>query len=85
MAVRGAHEVKEKGIQGEQTSASGEILKRFRQRRRLTQVQLATALGAHPHTKGSWEQGEYQPDSKGMVLELARLLLLSARRLLPSC
>ena len=43
------------------------------------------SVGAHPHTKGSWEQGEYPSDSKGMVLELARLLLLSARRLLPSC
>src|SRR5579862_1273764 len=72
-------------MQSEPTYAFGEVLKTFRQRRRLTQVQLATALGVHRHTIGSWEQGEYLPESKGMVLELARLLRLTnqeARQLL---
>jgi DNA-binding XRE family transcriptional regulator len=42
----------------------------------LTQTALATALGAHRNTIGRWERGEVLPETKGIVLELARLLRL---------
>ncbi|HEU5199220.1 MAG TPA: FxSxx-COOH system tetratricopeptide repeat protein [Ktedonobacterales bacterium] len=58
-------------------SPFGDMLKTFRKRQRLSQQALATRLGVHRNTIWSWEQGNYLPDSKGMVLELARQLGLS--------
>jgi tetratricopeptide (TPR) repeat protein/transcriptional regulator with XRE-family HTH domain len=55
----------------------GSLLKTFRTRRRLTQATLATALGVHRNTIGRWERGDVLPDTRGMVLELARHLHLS--------
>ena len=52
----------------------GALLKDFRARRKLTQQQLAKALGMHRHTIGRWEQGDVLPGSKKLVLELARHL-----------
>jgi tetratricopeptide (TPR) repeat protein/transcriptional regulator with XRE-family HTH domain len=63
----------------------GAMLKAFRTRGRLTQQQLADKLGIHRNTIGTWERGDYLPESKGLVLELARLLHLNdseARQLL---
>jgi len=57
-------------------SSFGAILKTFRKRRRISQRVLAELLGVHRNTIWSWEQGNYLPDSKGMILELARLLYL---------
>jgi tetratricopeptide (TPR) repeat protein len=54
----------------------GALLKTFRTRDHLTQQQLATALGMHRHAIGRWEQGDNLPESKTMVLELARRLKL---------
>jgi tetratricopeptide (TPR) repeat protein len=53
------------------------VLKTFRKRKRLSQQALAAQLGVHRNTIWSWEQGNYLPDSKGIVLELASLLGLS--------
>lgn len=55
----------------------GELLKTFRRRQRLSQQALAEQMGVHRNTIGSWEQGNYLPDSKGSVLELAFQLNLS--------
>lgn len=55
----------------------GELLSRFRARRRLRQNTLAASLGIHRNTIGRWERGEVLPDTKGIVLELAHLLKLS--------
>jgi tetratricopeptide (TPR) repeat protein/transcriptional regulator with XRE-family HTH domain len=66
-------------------SSFGGLLKHFRTRRRLTQQQLATALGMHRHAIGRWEQGDFLPQQKALVLELARHLHLTpeeTRRLL---
>jgi tetratricopeptide (TPR) repeat protein/DNA-binding XRE family transcriptional regulator len=63
----------------------GAILTAFRHRRHLTQQQVAEKLGVHRNTIGSWERGDYLPESKGLVLELTRSLHLSnqeARQLL---
>lgn len=63
----------------------GELFQTFRQRRGLTQQQLATQLGVHRNTIGGWERGTSLPESKGLVLELAKLLRLTdqeARQLL---
>src|ERR1051326_2709586 len=54
----------------------GSLLKNFRIRRRLTQHQLAVAVGVHRNAVGRWEQGEFLPATKGMVLELPRHLHL---------
>ena len=55
----------------------GELLKHFRRRQHLTQPQLAAKLGVHRNTIGIWERGDFLPDTKGMVLELAKHLHLS--------
>src|SRR5579884_1597115 len=54
----------------------GELLKTFRKRRHLTQQQIAAAVGVHRNAVGRWERGDFLPDSRGIVLELARLLRL---------
>src|SRR6185437_5741022 len=63
----------------------GEMLRVFRQNNHLTQSQLAVKLGVHRNTIGHWERGNILPETKGIVLELARRLRLNeqdARRLL---
>ncbi|HET8841064.1 MAG TPA: FxSxx-COOH system tetratricopeptide repeat protein [Ktedonobacteraceae bacterium] len=57
-------------------SSFGTILKGFRTRRGLTQHTLAEKLGVRRNTIGNWERGDFLPQSKGVVLELARLLHL---------
>ena len=52
------------------------LLKTHRKRKRLTQKQLAQQLGVHANTISSWELGSYLPDTRGLVLELARHLAL---------
>lgn len=52
----------------------GDLLKTLRKAKRLSQQALADKLGVHRNTIWNWEQGVYLPDSKGMVLELARQL-----------
>ncbi|MGO8948134.1 MAG: FxSxx-COOH system tetratricopeptide repeat protein [Ktedonobacterales bacterium] len=54
----------------------GTLLKGFRKRRRLTQQQLAETLGMHRNAVGRWEQGDFLPASKTIVLEIARRLHL---------
>jgi transcriptional regulator with XRE-family HTH domain len=54
----------------------GQVLKAFRKRRGLTQQQLATAIGMHRNAISRWEQGNFLPESKGTVLELAKVLCL---------
>jgi tetratricopeptide (TPR) repeat protein/transcriptional regulator with XRE-family HTH domain len=58
-------------------SSFGEMLKTLRKRQRLTQQVLANRLGVHRNTIGIWERGDFLPETKGMVLELARHLHLS--------
>src|SRR5262249_50068661 len=63
----------------------GPLLRTLRKRLRLTQQQLAQAVGMHRHTVSRWEQGEVLPSGKAVVLELARKLHLDpqeTRRLL---
>ncbi|MBO0780414.1 MAG: helix-turn-helix transcriptional regulator, partial [Ktedonobacteraceae bacterium] len=54
----------------------GELLQTFRKRKRLTQQQLADAIGMHRHAISRWELGDVLPASKAIVLELARCLHL---------
>ncbi len=54
----------------------GALLQTFRKRQRLTQQALAEAVGVHRRTLVRWEQGDYLPESKAQVLELARHLKL---------
>lgn len=57
-------------------SSFGTLLKAFRLRQHLTQQMLAEVLGIHRRSLVRWEQGDYLPESKAMVLELARHLHL---------
>lgn len=52
----------------------GEILRAYRKRKRITQKQLAQLLETHANTISSWELGTYLPQTRGLVLELARHL-----------
>jgi len=52
----------------------GDLLKALRKRRKLSQQELARRLGKHLNTIGYWERGDRLPDTKAMVLELARVL-----------
>jgi transcriptional regulator with XRE-family HTH domain len=63
-------------IENSHLAIFGEVLKAFRKRRGLTQQQLATAIGMHRNAISRWEQGDYLPESKGIVLELAKVLRL---------
>ncbi len=58
-------------------SPFSDLLKTLRLRVHLSQRVLAEKMGVHRNTIWSWEQGNYLPDSKGMVLELAHLLHLN--------
>ena len=55
----------------------GEILRAYRKRKRMTQKQLAQLLETHANTISSWELGTYLPQTRGLVLELARHLGLN--------
>lgn len=54
----------------------GTLVRTFRRRRRRTQQRLADALGVHRSTVFRWERGDYLPESKAQILELARILSL---------
>jgi tetratricopeptide (TPR) repeat protein len=63
----------------------GTLLRSLRRRQGLTQQELAEAIGVHRRTLVRWEQGDYLPESKAIVLEVARALSLDdqeTRRLL---
>lgn len=65
----------------------GDVWRDFRKHKRMSQRTLAEQIGVHRNTIWSWEQGNYLPDSKSMVLELAYQLGLSdteTRQLLES-
>jgi transcriptional regulator with XRE-family HTH domain len=64
-------------MKGTLPSSFGEMLKVFRLRRRLTQQALASALDVHRNTIGAWERGDYLPESKTTMLELAQRLRLN--------
>lgn len=54
----------------------GELLRILRKRQGIRQQTLAAQPGVHRNTIGVWERGECLPESKTMVLELARQLHL---------
>lgn len=55
----------------------GELLKAYRKRKQLTQRHLATRLGIHYNTIYRWEQGDFLPDTRGIMLEMAKQLGLN--------
>ena len=60
------------------SSTFGDLLKALRQQKRLTQQELAARIGVHRNTIGSWERGDFLPESKTIIMELARQLQLDA-------
>lgn len=65
------------GIEQMSPQSFGELLRVYRKRQRLTQKQLADQLSLHANSISSWELGTYLPQTRGLVLEVARLLALS--------
>ena len=66
-------------------SGFGDILKAYRKQRKISQQELASRLDLHRNTIGGWERGDFLPESKTIVLELAKQLHLDeneTRRLL---
>lgn len=59
------------------TISFGEQLRAFRKRLRINQHHLAQKLGIHRNTIGRWERGDFLPESKTMLLEIARQLHLN--------
>ena len=57
----------------------GDLLRAFRQRRRVGQQELGAKLAVHRNTIGAWEKGERLPESRGLVVEIARHLRLDER------
>jgi transcriptional regulator with XRE-family HTH domain len=55
----------------------GEVLKAFRKKRKISQQTLSEKLGVHFNTISKWERGICLPDSRGMVLEVAKQLRLN--------
>lgn len=53
---------------GNTSDPFGMMLKQLRKRQRLTQQQLADALGVHRNTIGRWEEGSFLPECKALVL-----------------
>lgn len=79
MEVKASKERKNKRlmINHSNLGSFGALLRNFRERRKITQQQLATAIGLHRNTIGRWEQGDFLPESKVIVVEIARKLLLN--------
>jgi len=63
-------------ITGNFCTSFGALLRTLRQRQHLTQQLLARSIGVHRRTLIRWEQGDGLPQSKALVLELARHLKL---------
>ncbi len=61
--------------QGEYTF--GELLRKFRVRKDITQQELADRLHVHRNTIVAWEKGNGLPKVRTMVEELAKALRLS--------
>ncbi len=55
----------------------GELLTTFRKQHRISQNELADKLDVHRNTIGRWERGTGLPESKTVVLELAKQLHLN--------
>ncbi len=56
--------------------AFGELLKVFRKSKGISQQEIARKLDVHRNTLVKWERGDCLPESKTIVLELARQLQL---------
>ncbi len=54
----------------------GELLQSFRKRRNVSQKELALLIGIHRNTLGGWERGDYLPESRSIIAELAKKLQL---------
>ncbi len=57
-------------------SSFGELLTALRKQHHISQNELAARLDIHRNTIGNWERGTYLPESKTVVLELAKHLRL---------
>src|SRR5215472_4802032 len=64
-------------MQTSEPTTFGELLKTLRTRRHVTQQTLAARVGVNFNTISKWERGLYLPESKTLVLEVARQLRLS--------
>ena len=57
----------------------GELFAALRKQHRISQNELASRLDIHRNTIGNWERGTYLPESKTLVMELAKHLHLNGQ------
>src|SRR5581483_8466403 len=57
----------------------GELLKAFRQQKKLTQQQVAERLGVTRETVSLWERGNYKPEAEGILYQIVEVLGLTAQ------
>lgn len=57
----------------------GDLLRRFRKRKRLNQTQLAERIEVSRETVSLWERGEYQPEADRILYKIVEVLGLSAQ------
>jgi tetratricopeptide (TPR) repeat protein/DNA-binding XRE family transcriptional regulator len=65
-----------KEMKSDQPTSFGEVLQSLRKQKKMGQQPLADRLGVHRNTIGAWERGDRLPETRGMVLELAKVLRL---------
>jgi len=66
-------------MESRERGSFGDLLRAFRQRRRVGQQELGAKLAVHRNTIGAWEKGERLPESRALVVEIARYLHLDER------
>ncbi len=65
-----------KSIDGKNALSFGDLLQKLRTRKKVNQKVLAEKLGVHRNTVGAWERGDCLPDTRVVILELAKQLRL---------
>ncbi len=61
-------------IENQEDLFFGDLLQQFRQRKKLTQKQLAAQIGASRESVSLWERGQFKPETITTVHEIARVL-----------
>ncbi|HEY7418152.1 MAG TPA: tetratricopeptide repeat protein, partial [Ktedonobacteraceae bacterium] len=68
-------------MESRERGSFGDLLRAFRQRRRIGQQELGAMLAVHRNTIGAWERGERLPETRGLVVEIGRRLRLDEREM----
>src|SRR5690242_19957042 len=64
-------------LEGQEEQFFSNLLKAFRQRKKLTQQQLAKKIEVTRETVSLWERGNHKPDDEVMLYEIVNVLGLT--------